>query len=678
LSPKKLRTGLVGAGYVSSYHARAVQSLDFAELVGIADPDRARAAQVARQFNIPAVYGSLSEMASAAPDVIHILTPPALHAGLAIEAMDMGCHVFVEKPMAETVADCDLMIAKARETGRVLSVNHSARMDPIVLQALDRIDSGAIGRVLSVNFFRSSDYPPYPGGPVIPAPFCKGSYPFQDLGVHGLYLMEAFLGPIESAAVRYYSTGLDPNLFFDEWHASLECSRGPAHLYFSWNVRPVQNEVVVHGAKGVMYIDCYLQTLTVRKVMPAPKPIQRIAGAGLNSLSMLGKVTANTIKFATKRLLPSPGIHVSVVKFYEALAKRENPPVSSDEGRRMIAILEDVSQRANAEKERRLTSLAPLRRPRILVTGSTGLLGTALLRRLRQSGEPLRLLVRRPPADPAADPDLHLVYGDLGDPAAVERAMDGIELVYHLGAAKRGAPADFECGTVWGARNIVDACIRQKVRKLVYISSMSVLDHAGRPDGVTVDEHWRYEPFPEQRGAYTQTKLAAEKVVIQAASEQGLAAVILRPGHIYGNGTERTAPSGAIALGRWIVIGSGARRVPLVHIENVVDAILLAAETNLPPGAIFHLADPGGATQKDYVAWCAGKPGPPVHVSYVPEWVMYSLALGVELLGKALKRGVPLSRYRIRSIKPLWPCDCSAAARDLGWTPRITIEEGLS
>ena len=668
----------MGAGYVSSYHARAVQSLDFAELIGIADPDRARAAQVAQQFDIPAVFGSLSEMAAAAPDVIHILTPPALHAPLAIEAMDLGCHVFVEKPMAESVADCNLMIAKAREKGCVLSINHSARMDPIVLKALVRIDSGAIGRVLSANFFRSSDYPPYPGGPVIPAPFRKGSYPFQDLGVHGLCLMEAFLGPIESAAVRYYSTGLDPNLFFDEWHASLECSRGPGHLYLSWNVRPVQNEVVVHGTRGVMYIDCYLQTLTVRNVMPAPKAIERIAGAGLNSLSMLGKVTANTIKFATKRLLPSPGIHVSVVKFYEALRKSEDPPVSAEEGRRMIAILEDVSERADAEKERRLTPLAPVRQPRILVTGPTGLVGKALVRRLRQSGEPLRLLVRRPPADPAADPDLHLVYGDLGDPAAVERAMDGIELVFHLGAAKRGGPADFERGTVWGTRNIVARCLRQKVRKLVYISSMSVLDHAGLPNGVTVDENWRYEPFPEQRGAYTQTKLAAEKIVSQAASEQGLRAVILRPGQIYGDGTERTAPSGAIALGRWVVIGSGARRVPLVHVENVVDAILLAAEKDLPPGAIFHLADPGGATQKDYVAWCARKPGPPIHISYVPEWVMYSLAFAVELLGKALKRGVPLSRYRIRSIKPLWPCDCSAAVRDLGWTPRITIDKGLT
>jgi predicted dehydrogenase len=85
-------------------------------------------------------------MAEAQPKVIHILTPPASHAPLALEAMEMGCHVFVEKPMAES-ADCDRMIHFARERGLVLSVNHSARMDPIVLQALEMIRNGACGEV---------------------------------------------------------------------------------------------------------------------------------------------------------------------------------------------------------------------------------------------------------------------------------------------------------------------------------------------------------------------------------------------------------------------------------------------------------------------------------------------------------------------------------------------------
>jgi 2-alkyl-3-oxoalkanoate reductase len=675
----EIRVGLVGAGYVSTYHARALRSLPYVKIVGIADLDQERAKALAEQFQIPAVYSSLAEMRAAAPQVIHVLTPPASHAALAIEAMEMGCHVFVEKPMAETAADCDRMMAMARERGVVLSVNHSARMDPIVLQALEQLRAGVCGEITGADFLRSSDYMPYGGGPQKPPQFRKGSYPFQDLGVHGLYLLEAFLGPIERADIRYYASGLgDPNLVFDEWRSLVECERGTGHMYISWNVRPMQNEVIIHGTRGVMYVDCYLQTLTVRKTYPAPKPIQRILGAGLNSLAMLWKVTVNTVRFATKRLLPSPGIHVSVTKFYEALRHGEAPPVPAEEGRRIIAILEDVSRRADEDKGVYLAEAAPVRQPRILVTGAGGFVGRALVKRLRATGEPIRLMLRRPPAKANEDPNVHLVYGDLGDPAAVDHAMEGIEIAFHVGAAMRGGPIEFLGGTVWGTRNVVAACERHGVRKLVYVSSLSVLDHAGHKPGQPVTETSPYEPHPDWRGLYTQTKLEAEKIVLGAAAQGRVNAVLLRFGHIYGPGAEKVPPSGTIAIaGRWLVVGDGSAYVPVVHIENVVDTLMLAAERDLPNGTLLHVVDPEGISQREYVTY-AKSSGMPIKAAFLPKWFLYTAAWGVELLGRILKRSVPLSRYRISSIRPLWPCDCSEAVRQLGWKPAVTVAQGFA
>jgi predicted dehydrogenase/nucleoside-diphosphate-sugar epimerase len=672
-----LRVGLVGAGYVAAYHARALRSLPHVEIAGVADPDENRAKALAAEFGIARVFPSLDAMADAHPHVIHVLTPPAHHAPLVLQALDMGCHVFVEKPMAETVADCDRMIARARERGLVLSVNHSARLDPIVLRALEMIRDGACGEVMAADFLRSSDYAAYSGGPGVPAHFRNGSYPFQDLGVHGLYLLESFLGPIERADIKYYASGIgDPNLVFDEWHGSVECARGIGHLYISWNVRPMQNEIIVHGTRGVMHVDCYLQTISLRRTYPAPKPIQRILGTGLNSLSMLWKVTANTIRFVTGSLKPSPGIHLSVVKFYEALRKGEAPPVSAEEGRRVIAVLEDVSRRADADKHEYLAERQPSLQPRILVTGANGFLGRALVRRLRESGEPIRLLVRRPPQNPPED-DIHLVYGDLGNPAVVDRAMEGIEVVYHVGAAMRGGPFEFQAGTIWGTRNVVDACERHGVRRLVHVSSMSVLDHAGHEPGVPVNESSPYEPYPDRRGLYTQTKLESEKTVLEAARAGRIHAVILRPGQIYGPGAEQFPPSGTIGIaGRWLVVGSGAHFVPFVYVENVVDAMLRAGEADLPNGSIFQLVDPDGIRQRDYIERVR-RSGRPVRAMNVPPWFLTLASWGVELLGKALKRSVPLTPYRIRSITPLWPCDCSAAHTKLGWTPRVSLAEGL-
>ena len=674
-----VKVGLVGAGYVSTYHARALRSLPFVEIVGIADLDEHRAADLAEQFDIPRVYPSLEAMAEAHPTVIHVLTPPGSHAPLALQALDMGCHVFVEKPMAETVGDCDRMMQRAREKGLVLSVNHSARMDPIVLEALDLVRNGACGDVQAVDFLRSSDYQAYSGGASIPPQFRNGSYPFQDLGVHGLYLLEAFLGPIRRAETRYYASGIgDPNLVFDEWRTLAETDRGTGQMYISWNVRPIQNELIVHGTRAVMHVDCYLQVITLRKTYPAPKPVQRILGAGFNSLHMLAKVTANTVRFATGRLKPSPGIHVSVVKFHEALNRGEAPPVPAEEGRRAIALLEEVSRRADEDKLIYLAEPNPHLAPRILVTGANGFLGKALVNRLRaEIREPLRLLVRRPPSTPPPD-DVQLAYGDLGNPAVVDRAMRGIDIVFHVGAAMKGGRFEFHSGTIWGTRNVVDACEQHRVHRLVYVSSLSVLDHAGHGEGVPVNESSPYEPFPQQRGLYTKSKLEAEKIVLDAVAAGRIQAVVLRPGQIYGPGAEKVPPSGTIGLaGRWLVVGSGTHHVPLVYIENVVDALLLAARRELPNGAIFQLVDPLGITQREYVD-AVRRAGEPVRAWYVPAWLLNFVGAGVELLGKALKRSVPLTPYRVRSITPLWPCDCTAAHTVLGWNPRVTIQQGIA
>jgi 2-alkyl-3-oxoalkanoate reductase len=672
MSSGRTRVGIVGAGYVSTYHIRAVQALPWVEVVGLADPNQKLARETADKFGITNVFSSLKDMARVQPNAIHILTPPAFHAPLALEAIEMGCHVLVEKPMAESVADCDLMIARAKEKGVVLSVNHSARLDPVILEALDRIKGGEVGDVLSVDFLRSSDYPPYLGGPM-PAPYRKGSYPFQDLGVHGLYLLEAFLGEIKKADVDYRSSGRDLNLIFDEWRATVECERGIGRMHISWNVRPVQNRLIISGTKGIMEVDCFLQTAVTRKAWPAPRPAQWLLNAEVGSLQTMVRSGVNILRFATKKLKPSPGIFAGAEMFHQALKDGVPPPVSAEEGRRMVAIMEEVSVRADADRAKRLEipEIAPAK---ILVTGAGGFLGSALMKQLKQRNQSIRVLVRRP----RNEPNLISVVGDLGFPEIVDAAVKGCEVVFHVGAAMKGGAADFQRGTVVGTKNVVDACVKYGVKKLIYVSSMSVLDHAGRGDNDLVKETSAYEPFPDRRGAYTQTKLDAEKIVLDAVREKGLNAVILRPGQIFGPGAEETAPSGTIGLaGRWVVIGDGTRKLPLVYVDDVADAMILAEQKDVPKGSIFHLVDPTEINQWQFVQAARKKLGPKLKEMFMPAIVMNTLAFGVETLGNVLKRSVPLTRYRVASIRPLWPVDPTAARDVLGWVPKVGVAEGL-
>ena len=675
LSTRKLRAGIIGAGYVSAYHIRAVQSLDFAEVAAIADVNLERAREVAGRFDIPAAYGSLEEMRAASPDIIHVLTPPALHCDIAVQALEMGCHVMVEKPMANTVEECDRMMTAARRNGRILTVNHSARMDPIVLEALQRVREGEVGNVLAVDFLRSSDYPPYAGGP-LPPPYRNGAYPFQDIGVHGLCLLEAFLGPVRSADIRYASTGRDVKLLFDEWRATVNCENGTGHMYLSWNERPMQNLLIVHGTLGVMQVDCFLQCCTVRKAYAAPKPLQIILGAVSTSVATLAAVTRNAFRFATGKLVPSPGIHGCVREFYRSVAAGLPPPVSPDEARRIIEALQPAAARADSDWQRFFAPSRSIGGASVLVTGASGFLGRALINRLRESGTRIRVLVRRPIPDWDTDPDLQVVYGDLGDPAAVDRAVEGVSTVYHVGAAMKGGIADFRSATVVGTQNVVDAALKYGIRRLVHVSSITVLDYAGHRGG-PMTEGSPIEPHPEWRGAYTESKVRAERIVSDAIAK-GLQATIVRPGQIFGPDAEMIPPYGTIALaGRWVVVGSGNILLPLVYIDDVVDALLLAAQRDGVCGKTFQLVDGERITQRQYIDHCREHLGEKIRVVYIPRSAFYAAGIGIGALGGMLRRSVPLTSYRVASIRGIGTFDCSEARERLGWVPRIGVKRGL-
>jgi nucleoside-diphosphate-sugar epimerase len=207
---------------------------------------------------------------------------------------------------------------------------------------------------------------------------------------------------------------------------------------------------------------------------------------------------------------------------------------------------------------------------------------------------------------------------------------------------------------------------------------MSVFDHAGRDPRGTMTEASALEPHPGLRGAYTQTKLSAELLVQDAIRERGLQAVILRPGQIFGPGAERVTPNGVIALaGRWVAIGSGAQTIPVVYLDDVVDALQQAAVAPKAVGGVFNVVDTEPVAQQEYLDRVGKKLGSELKLVRVPTWVFMGLGFGVELLGKLLRRDVPLTRYRVRSLRPLANFDTRAAHERLEWSPQVGARRGM-
>jgi predicted dehydrogenase/nucleoside-diphosphate-sugar epimerase len=664
------RVGLVGAGFICEHHVAALQALPGTTIVGIHDLDAARAESLARRFGLKALP-SLDALCHEGADVVHVLTPPSSHAVVASAALERGCHVLIEKPLAEDVEDCHRVRSLAEARQRHACVNHSLLFDPQVMRALDRVRAGAIGRVVSIDMLRGSDYPPFGGGP-LPPPYRSAGYPFRDLGVHALYLFEAFLGPIEDVSATWVSLGGDPNLAYDEWRAVVRCKNGIGQFQLSWNVKPLQSQLIVHGTRGVLRVDLFSMFQTHRGVTPLPKAAERVIHALGEVTGPLVDVPRGVVGYALGAIKPFQGLRNLISAFYAALDDGGRMPVTLEDATRVVEWTERVARAADRDHQRRTAELVQSDEVPFLVTGASGAVGSAIVERLRSRGESVRCLVRRLPS--ALGTGVEYTRGDLGDPEAVDRAVRGARVVIHAGAAMAGGWSEHERGTVVGTKNVLDACERHHVDKLVHISSMSVVHFAGGGDEDVIDEDTPYEPEPEARGAYTRAKLEAEKLVRERVGAGGLGVVILRPGQIFGGRIPLLTAAVARRAGtRWLVLGDGDMRLPLVYIDDVVDGVMLAALGELRRGEIIQLIDHDTPTQNEVLSLTM----PDARVVHIPRGALTLAAHATRPLFAALGRSSPVTPYRFASALAKRRFESRAAEPLLGWAPRVGVREGI-
>src|SRR5262245_22972025 len=139
----KFRAGMVGAGNICEFHVAAGKKLaPDVELIGVTDLDAARARTNAEKWGTTA-HKDLDALVAAGANVIHVLTPPAAHASVAMAALDRGCHVLIEKPVTEDPDEARRIGELAAHKRLVVSVNHSLLYHPQVKRALDAVRAGA-------------------------------------------------------------------------------------------------------------------------------------------------------------------------------------------------------------------------------------------------------------------------------------------------------------------------------------------------------------------------------------------------------------------------------------------------------------------------------------------------------------------------------------------------------
>ncbi|HET6742784.1 MAG TPA: Gfo/Idh/MocA family oxidoreductase [Kribbella sp.] len=255
-----MRFAIIGAGVIGAVHARLIEALgDEAALVAVVDRDLDRAGKLVEQYGGHAYASAAEAYASEQVDAVAICLPSALHADNAIEALQAGKDVIVEKPVDITLAAADRLIEAQRATGRTVTVISQRRFQPPVTQIRTAIDGGALGRVTSgiaeSAFFRPQSY--YDGDDWRGTLAVDGGGALMNQGIHALDLLVWMLGrPVQVSAQtgRLAHDGIEVE---DLAGASILFESGAIGLLLASTAaypgRPVR--LTIHGDQGTAILD---------------------------------------------------------------------------------------------------------------------------------------------------------------------------------------------------------------------------------------------------------------------------------------------------------------------------------------------------------------------------------------------------------------------------------------
>lgn len=324
----------------------------------------------------------------------------------------------------------------------------------------------------------------------------------------------------------------------------------------------------------------------------------------------------------------------------------------------------------------------------ILITGATGFIGSHLAESLTEKGSRIRCLVRKSSSKSAIEYlkslGAELCYGDLLDKQSLKTALKGIDTVFHLGGGGRVAMSkeiQYKIN-IDGTKNIVDACLEQgKIKRFIHVSTCAVMGDIKR--NMPADET---SPRNPSDLAYSKAKTKAEEIALSYKGKIPL--VVVRFSGVYGiplikkdaNSIGGVTPAlmifSAIKNGKWRYIGDGRNFVNLFYVDDAVRGLELASERG-KLGEIYIIAAANSIRMYEMVETAAHILEVEVPKDHVPIYLARFFAALFELKAQLLGGTPQMTQEMITGFTGNLNVDISKAARELGYKPKVKLEEGM-
>lgn len=358
-----IKVALVGCGKTADMHISGIRKLNAARIVAVCDIEPLMAEQLAARYGIANFYSDFDELlAIEKPDVVHIATPPPSHVSLAMNAIDAGCHLVVEKPLALDSCEAAQLIAHAERRARKLTIAYTYYFDPVVRMLRRLVREKVMGEAVHLESFVGYNLNGPFGSPILSdrdhwVHKLPGKL-FQNMLDHLLNKITEFL-PDEKPLVQAYSWQgadrlhqLDCDLP-DELRVIVIGEKQSAYGTFSSHSRPVQHFLTFYGTKNTAHLDFENSTITLARDSVLPGVLGRLAFPFAQGWQHIREGGRNVLRFARSEYHFFEGFNYLLSEFYKGIVHDLPVPIPYHEILRVAVLVDQIANQLREEGARK-------------------------------------------------------------------------------------------------------------------------------------------------------------------------------------------------------------------------------------------------------------------------------------------------------------------------------------